>query len=224
MKSLFALTLTAIAIMMSTPQSLFAETIYVTDDWKFEMRERPCAKCKILIYNLPSGTPLEKTGATEGIWVELRTESGKTGWMPKNYLSSLPAARKELESAEKNASKAILEAELAKTQLHLVTRELQGAGIEIEVVDVTAEDGVTSIQAPKIIGNLAALGRQNSDLRERLQLLENDLDMRVAEIDRLTDNEKQQFFGYGVMAILAGALLAVLLPRIPRKKSHSEWA
>lgn len=201
-----------------------AETIYVTDEWKFEMRERPCPKCKILIYNLLSGTKLEKTGVVEGEWIQLRTADGLVGWMPENYLSTLPAARGAVAKAEQAETRATIESDLAKKHLEMATRELQDAGIEIEIVTATAEDGVTSIQVPRIIGNLSALGRQNSELLERVQVLQNELDIRGAEIDRLTDSEKQQSFAYGAIAVLAGAILAVLLPRIRPRKLHSEWA
>lgn len=202
----------------------FAETIYVTDAWKFEMRETPCFQCKIAIFGLPSGTKLETTGVTEDGWTQLTTANGTTGWMPNNYLSPIPAARNELEAALEATKKSTSRAELASAQMLQVTEELERAGIEIEVIEVSSDDGLATIQAPRIIGNLATLGRQNKELLERSQLLQNELDLRVAEIDRLRESEVTTFFLYGACAVIAGAFLAVILPKLKPKKSQSEWA
>lgn len=213
-----------ISFILLVPALAAAETMYVTDAWKFEMRETPCFQCKIAILGLPSGTQMETTGLTEGAWTQVVAPNGTTGWMPNNYLSPIPAARDELDSAVANAEKATATAELANSQIQQVTRELERAGIELEVVDVSSEDGLATIQAPRIIGNLATLGRQNMELLERNQVLQNELDLRVAEIDRLEQSEVKSFFLYGAGAVIAGAFLAIILPRLKPKKSQSEWA
>lgn len=201
-----------------------AETAYVTDAWKFEMRETPCFQCKIALAGIASGTRVEKTGLTEGNWTQITLQNGTMGWMPNTYLSDLPAARNELESAIANAQSSAARADLASAQMLNVTEELERAGIEIEVVEVSSDDGLATIAAPRIIGNLATLGRQNKELLERNQLLQNELDLRVAEIDRLKESEVKTFFIYGAIAVIAGALLAVILPRIKPRRSSSEWA
>lgn len=206
------------------PFSAIAETVYVTDAWKFEMRETPCFQCKIAILGIPSGTPLETTGEVEDTWTQVRTENGTVGWMPNNYLSPVPAARNELGTAQDRADRASARADLTSLQMQQVTEELQRAGIEIEVVDVSSDDGLATIQAPRIVGNLATLGRQNKELLERSQLLQNELDLRIAEIDRLKDSEVKTFFIYGAGAVIAGAFLAVILPRLKPRRSSSEWA
>lgn len=216
--------LSALVVMTFLSVNLHAETVYLTDSWKFEIRERPCARCTIVIYGLPSGTALETTGNTSEEWVEVTTRGGTTGWVTENYLSPIPAARNEVDSAKQSAAAANSKSDLAMTQLENVTTELRRAGIEIEVVDVASDDGLATISTPRIVGNLATLGRQNRELNERSQILQTELDLRNAEIDRLKDSEKKTFFVYGAAAILLGALLAVILPRIKPRKSNSEWA
>lgn len=206
------------------PFFTFAETVYVTDAWKFEMRESPCFQCKIAILGIPSGTRLDTTGEVEGSWTQVSTQNGTIGWMPNNYLSPVPAARNELQSAQENAERSAARADLAGSQMLQVTEELERAGIEIEVVDVSSEDGLATIQAPRIMGDLATLGRQNKELLERNQLLQNELDLHIAKIDRLEDSEVRSFFVYGAVAVIAGAFLAVILPRIKPRRSSSEWA
>jgi len=218
--AVFSLALTALWL----PFSASAETIYVTDAWKFEMRESPCFKCKIAILGIPSGTRLEATGQVEDGWTQVSTQNGTVGWMPSTYLSPVPAARNALDEAQQNAKSAVARAELASIQMENVTEEIRRAGIQIEMVEISSDDGLATIQAPKIIGNLATLGSQNMELHERSQLLQNELDLRIAEIDRLKSNEITTFFMYGAAAVIAGAFLAVILPRLKPRRSSSEWA
>ena len=56
------------------PFSISAETVYVTDAWKFEMRESPCFQCKIARLGIDSGTQLE-TLDTEGSWTQVRMQN-----------------------------------------------------------------------------------------------------------------------------------------------------
>ena len=205
------------------PLSISAETVNVTDAWKFEMRESPCFQCKIARLGIDSGTQLE-TLDTEGSWTQVRMQNGTVGWMPNNYLSRVPAARNELDNAQKSAEIAVSKAELASQQMAKVTEEIRRAGIQIEMVEISSDDGLATIQAPKIIGNLATLGSQNMELHERSQLLQNELDLRIAEIDRLKGSEIKTFFMYGAGAVIAGAFLAVVLPRLKPRRSSSEWA
>lgn len=215
--------LSMLAFLLSVSPLSLAETIYVTDAWKFEMRESPCFQCKIARLGISSGTPLETTGQIEGDWTQVVTQDGTIGWMPKNYLSPLPAARNELNAAKEDATISASQADLANTQMLQVSQELERAGIDIEMIEVTSDDGLATIQAPKIIGNLATLGRQNKELLERSQLLQNELDVRVAEIDRLKESELKTFFFYGAAAVIAGAFLAIILPRLRPRRSQSEW-
>eukprot|EP00903_Cladosiphon_okamuranus_P004445 g4443.t1 len=126
-------------------------------------------------------------------------------------------------SAISSAAQSEARAALASTQIMQVTQELERAGIEIEMVDITSDDGLATIQTPRIIGNLSTLGRQNRELLERSQLLQNELDLRVAEIDRLKESEVKAFFLYGAGAVIAGAFLAIILPRLKPRRSQSEW-
>ena len=215
-KALIALTLISLSGMSA------AQVQYVTDSFKFEIRESPCWSCKIT-NSLLSGTQVEVLGQQES-WSQIVAENGVEGWIFNRYLSELPAARGQLDAAKTAANEWSSKAQLASNQIDLVTRELQQAGIEIELIDITSDDGLASIKAPRIVGNLATLGRQNRELLERSQLLQTELDLRVAEIDRLKQSEVKKFFVYGAGAVIAGALLAVVIPRVRPRRTQSDWA
>ena len=113
---------------------------------------------------------------------------------------------------------------MLQSQFELLTREIIASGIEIEMVEVSNEDGSVVIEAPHIIGNLATIGSQNEELLRRNQLLQNELDLRNAEVDRLTDESWKMYFLYGGGAVFGGAILCLILTRIRPRRSYSEWA
>jgi SH3 domain protein len=201
------------------------DTLYVTDNWRFEMRDSPCWECTIT-RSLPSGTALTvlpTDGEVDG-WQRVRTPNGFEGWISERYLQETPSADTRVEEAEQLAQQAQAEQELLQDQFELLTREIVASGIEIEMVEVSNEDGSVVIQAPHIIGNLATIGSQNEELLRRNQLLQNELDLRNAEVDRLTDESWKMYFLYGGGAVFGGAILCLILTRIRPRRGYSEWA
>lgn len=202
-----------------------AETMYVTDTWRFEMRETPCWECKIA-RSLGTGTKLEileDSDQVEG-WKHIRTASGYEGWMSDRYISENPSAASQLEESLAISTVAATEQKLLREQFALLSTELRDAGIDVEMVDVSSEDGTVTIQAPRVIGDLATVGSQNEELLRRNQLLQNELDLRSAEIDRLSDDSWKAYFVYGGSAVFAGVLLCLFLGSIKPRKKYSEWA
>ena len=185
---------------------------------------RPALIVKFCITASKAETQLEALGEEEGKWVKVETAGGTVGWMPKNYLSEDPSAQSELDEAVNTATLAATEQQLLREQMALLTSELSGAGIDIEMIKVTSEDDSVQIQVPRIIGNLAQLGSQNEELLTRNQLLEHELDLRAAEIDRLSDTQWKGYFMYGGAAVFFGIVLCLLLTNIKPKKRYSEWA
>lgn len=213
------LLLTSVASVAQT------ETMYVTDKWRFEMRETPCWECKIA-RSLETGTKLEILEGSDEVegWKHIRTASGYEGWMSDRYLSENPSAASQLEESLAISTVAATEQALLREQFALLSTELRDAGIDVEMVDVTSEDGTVTIQAPRVIGDLATVGSQNEELLRRNQLLQNELDLRSAEIDRLSDDSWKAYFVYGGSAVFAGVILCLVLGRIKPRKKYSEWA
>ena len=202
-----------------------ATTMYVTDDWRFEMRETPCWECRIS-RSLKTGTEVEILQTEEPVegWKQIRTVSGYQGWMANRYLSDSPSAASQLEAARQISTVAATEQTLLREQFALLTTELQDAGIDVEMVEVSSEDGSVTIQAPRVIGDLSTVGHQNEELLRRNQLLQNELDLRAAEIDRLSDDSWKAHFIYGSSAVFAGVILCLVLGSIKPRKKYSEWA
>lgn len=224
-KFLFAAFLAAVALQGQAQTETQPETLYVTDNWRFEMRNSPCWECTIT-RSLPSGTALRvlpTDGQVDG-WQRVSTPNGFEGWISERYLQESPTADTRVSQAEQEAQQALAEQSLLQSQFELLTREIIASGIEIEMLEVSNEDGSVVIEAPHIIGNLATIGSQNEELLRRNQLLQNELDLRNAEVDRLNDESWKMYFLYGGGAVFGGAILCLILTRIRPRRGYSEWA
>lgn len=215
--------LTTLLFCLSVTAS--AEVMYITDKWRFEVRESPCWDCKI-VRSLETGTELEILTTEEAVegWKNIRTSSGYEGWISDRYLSDAPSAASQLDESLAISTVASVEQKLLREQFALLSTELQDAGIEVEMVEVSSEDGKVTIQSPRVVGDLATVGHQNADLLRRNQLLQNELDLKSAEIDRLSDDAWKAYFIYGASAVFAGVILCLILGSIKPKKGYSEWA
>ncbi|MEX2365584.1 MAG: TIGR04211 family SH3 domain-containing protein, partial [Pseudohongiellaceae bacterium] len=217
-------------LTLASMQSLAQEeeqptTVYVTDNWRFEMRDSPCWECTIS-RSLPSGTALQvlRTDNPVDGWQNVRTPNGFEGWISERYLQDSPSADTRVQEAEQQAQQAQIESELLRNQFELLTEKIIASGIEVEMMEVSNEDGSVVVQTPQIIGNLATIGSQNEELLRRNQLLQNELDLRNAEVDRLTDESWKMYFLYGGGAVFGGAILCLVLTRIRPRRGYSEWA
>ncbi len=206
------------------PLAASADTIYVTDVWRFELRESPCWDCSIL-RSLATGTELEIIETDESVedWTHVRTQGGNQGWISNRYLSESPSAASRLDEALRIAADAATERALLREQFERLSREISAAGIDIEITEVASEDGSVVVQTPQIVGNLATVGLQNEELLRQNQLLQNELDLRIAEIDRLSDDSWQTYFLYGGGAVFAGVVLCLVLIRLRPRRGYSEW-
>jgi len=220
-----AFSLASLLFLATVASNVQAKTMYVTDKWRFEMRETPCWECKIA-RSLETGTRLEVLEDGEQVegWTHIKTQSGYEGWISNRYLSENPSAASQLEESLAISTVAATEQILLREQFALLSTELRDAGIDVEMVKVSSEDGTVTIQAPRVIGDLATVGSQNEELLRRNQLLQNELDLRSAEIDRLSDDSWKAYFVYGGSAVFAGVILCLVLGSIKPRKKYSEWA
>jgi SH3 domain protein len=102
----------AIAVLLATSAS--AETAWVKDEVRLNLRSGPGTKYRIL-HSIGTGDKVDVLNRGEG-WTEVRSEAGE-GWIPEGFLQpEAPAAvRLERLEAQTTGSRAKLEALTAKT-------------------------------------------------------------------------------------------------------------
>ncbi len=193
--------------MLSLTLSLnvLAATRYVSDDVFIYLHSGPSLDYRIIgtIKVGASVTTLKYDDNTK--FMQVKTQSGKTGWVNNKELQkSLPA----------------------KTMLPAVQKELKEAQAKLSTIaadnDKTLADKIQSISDKD--GLIATL----EDEKELLQLTIDDLKARNLDLDLLQDTKeeriKMDWMLYGGSVLFFGMLVGLLIPFIPRrKKRQNNW-
>jgi SH3 domain protein len=201
-----------------------AQTVYISDEYRVPLRKSPCPRCSILHRGIKSGSPLTLVETNDEGWSHVTTKGGMDGWMPSHYLQKQPTARDQLAGTkakfETLQSKHLVQGEELKTLKQKHSQLLE----ELKSTQST-KDGIDSElkTIKKISSNAISINKQNQELLERNGLLQSEIDILKAANQRLSSSERNTWFLYGVFAVVMGALLSVLIPRIKRRKRFSEW-
>ncbi|MBT5330590.1 MAG: hypothetical protein HOL48_02275, partial [Porticoccaceae bacterium] len=112
---------------------------------------------------------------------------------------------------------------LLRLQIEDLLSELTEMGLAVETVELESEEGEISRPVMSISGDVIGLNSQNEELIRRNQLMQQEIDILIARNERLEDSSWRSWFIYGAIAVLAGALLSVILPRLLPRRKYSEW-
>ncbi|MFK8015788.1 MAG: TIGR04211 family SH3 domain-containing protein [Gammaproteobacteria bacterium] len=200
-----------------------AQTAYVNDQLEITLRSGESTQHSI-VRMLTSGARVEVVSRNpESGYAQVRLEDGRTGYVLARFLSDIPAARDRLVNAEQRlatltAQKATVDQQLAtlreakrdgdKTSADLNTRN-QALNDELAQIKRTAADALN-------------LDARNKDLSSKLDVSETTISELRAQNTELEAGSAQRWFMLGAGAVLFGALLGFLLPRI-RWPRRSRW-
>ncbi|NNJ93947.1 MAG: TIGR04211 family SH3 domain-containing protein [Halobacteria archaeon] len=199
------------------------ETRYVSDTLEITMRSGKGTSYGITRM-LRSGTPVEvldedkKTGYTQ-----VRTRSGKEGWVLSRFLMKTPAARDRLAGAEKKLAEMELENRKLETTL---------ASLKDEKVKLSKNLGSLDNESRKVSQELAEIKRtassalaidtENKELKTRVVSLERELQTVQQENEGLKDRTARDWFMVGAAVVLLGIIVGLIIPRI-RWRKKSSW-
>lgn len=215
--------ITAISTFAQGSENLNLPTLYVSDSFEVPVRKTGCSNCTIVHYGLPSGTMVYDLGEELDDWTLIRSQGGIEGWMPSRFLLDEPVATTQLVAAEAEAAALSEENLLLEQQIDDLLTELTSMGLAVETVELEGEEGEISRPVMSISGDVIGLNSQNEELIRRNQIMQQEIDILIARNERLEDTARRTWFIYGACAVLAGALLSVLLPRLLPRKRYSEW-
>lgn len=197
--------------------------LYVSDSFEVPVRATGCNSCTIVHYGLASGTAVYNLGEEIDDWTRIRSQSGIEGWMPSRFLLEEPTAAMRLEQNQSEFVQMQEENSLLRLQIDDLMSELNDMGLAVETVELESEEGEISRPVMTISGDVIGLNSQNEELIRRNQLMQQEIDILTARNERLEDSSWRSWFIYGAIAVLAGALLAVILPRLMPRRRYSEW-
>jgi SH3 domain protein len=200
-----------------------AETRYVSDTLEITMRSGKGTNFGITRM-LRSGTPVEvlevdkKTGYTQ-----VRTKSGKEGWVLSRFLMSGQAARDRLATAEKNLAELELENRKLTTTMAALTEEK--SGLESNLQELEGQSRGVSQELSEIkrtASSALAIDSENKDLKGRMVSLERQLQTIQQENETLKDRTARDWFMVGAAVVLLGIIVGLIIPKI-RFRKKSSW-
>ena len=149
----FRLLLTTIILTLISANSL-AEQLYVKDQLFAPMRSGPSNGHRVIHAGIPSGSALQKLDS-QGDYTQVKTDSGKTGWLRTDYLSPQRIAKDLLKDAQAKIEL------LSKGQKPLIQRmdqlEQEHEENSIALEKALAENQILSKQLEHIKTNLFVL-------------------------------------------------------------------
>lgn len=219
MKNIFFL----VSCLLILSGNAVAETRYVSDTLEITMRSGKGTSFGITRM-LRSGTPVEvlnidkKSGYTQ-----VRTNSGKEGWVLSRFLMKGQAARERLATAEKN----LAELELENRKMTTATaalKEEKGA-LESNLSALEGESRGVSQELAEIrrtASSALAIDSENKDMKSRMVSLERRLQTVQQENETLKDRTARDWFMVGAAVVLLGIIVGLIIPKI-RFRKKSSW-
>jgi SH3 domain protein len=222
-KKVIYIALSISALTLPSTNSFAQAAQWVTDDLSVTMRSGKSNQHKIVKF-LTSGTKASVLEVDQETGYSLVRVGTKEGWVVSQYLNSEKPPREQLADAKATIAKLTdnstpLQKKLADLETKNLAQSEQVRAIKTSNQTLSAE----LARIKEVAGGALNLNEQNHNLIEKNQMLQNDADLLRAENERLTDNTKVEWFLNGVFAVGFGVFLALFIPRLTPRKSHSEW-
>ena len=200
-----------------------AETRYVSDNLEITMRSGKGTSYGITRM-LRSGTPVDVIEEDkEAGYTNVRTKSGKEGWVLSRFLMKGQAARDRLAAAEKSLAELELENRKMETSMTALTEEKRA--LEKELADLEGQSRNVSQELSEIkrtASSALAIDSENKDLKGRVVSLERQLQTLQQENEGLRDRTARDWFMVGAGVVLLGIIVGLIIPRI-RWRKKSSW-
>lgn len=220
MKKLIAIIF--IVLPLLAPLTVSAETTrYVSDELEITMRNGQGVKFAIRKM-LSSGTKLKVIETDPAGYSKVSTPSGVEGWVLTRYLSNTPSARNSLAASEQKVAN--LELELAKYKEEIQALSSQNTDASSENLSLTETSqrlGKELDDLRRTASSAVALDNENRQLKERLQLVDDQMQSLEIENNSLKDSSSKNWFLIGAAVLFGGIILGLILPRLRFQKKES---
>ena len=200
---------------------------YVSDKQYVPLRSGAGNDYRITHRGIPSGTRMKiARTSSDGVWAEITTDRGTTGWIRTQYLMQDLPAQNRVDAAEKRAAEAV--AKSAALSEELAALRAQSTELEGRLNSSGSELGSVTeelAQLKQISGNAIQLDIDNRRLVEESENLRSDVEMLESENQRLQDKLESEDFLNGALAVLLGVIITLVVPRLwPKRRKSSSWA
>jgi SH3 domain protein len=200
-----------------------AETGYINDEFEITLRSGESTKHSI-VRMLASGTRIEVLSSNpDSGYSQVLTGDGAEGYVLSRFISQQPVARDRLARTQQRfeklqADKAALDESYAGLLQEKQDTETERARLEARNTELSSD--LEEIR--RTSANVLNIDRQNKELDASLKESEETIARLRTENQTLAARSAQRWFMLGGGAVLVGALLGFLLPRM-RWRRRSSW-
>jgi len=224
LSGLAVLTSASALAQVDSNTSAGGETRYVTDLIFTPIRTGPGGDYRIINKGLPSGTELTYYGTTEdGVWAEVETRGGTRGYLRAQYLQTdIPRANQlnvlEAELATSRDRASTLQQNLDEAMEQLASSDSTMSSTATELAETRAELD----EIKRISGNALQLDQLTKELTGKLEEASARNDLLALENARLEDRVASNQRLEGVLSLIAGIVIALLIPRLTVKRRRND--
>lgn len=204
--------------------SAHAETVYVTENLRLDLRKGPSNGHKI-IKMVKSGSPLtviEKNTKTG--YSKVRTEAGLVGYVVSRYTQTTPASRELLEQA--NIELEQLRLENKRINADLLSMQTDNQNHNSRNLNLTNERDQLSREIRDLkqtAGSAIQIKQQRDQLQERVVNLERENQELRRENQALEDTSNQDWFLNGGIVAFFGIFFGLIIPKLTWQRRRSSW-
>lgn len=213
--------------LFAAAATLAQDVRYISDKQYVPLRSGAGTDYRITHRGLPSGTRLTVARSSDdGLWAEITTDGGTSGWIRTQYLMSEVPAAKRLDAAIERAEKAARKS--SELAAEMDTLKAERSQLLSEVTDSDSQLGSVSEelnQLKQISGKAVQLDADNRRLVVETENLRSEVEMLQSENLRLQDKLASEDFLNGALAVLLGVIITLVVPRLwPKRRKSSSWA
>ena len=180
------------ALLTSLATPVWAESAHIADDVYVFMNSGPSNQYRIS-GRVASGEAVQILNSS-GNYIQIKTENGRTGWVPKQFVASGPSDLIRMP---------LLEKELAASK-----QQLEQQAQKIETLENSNE--VRLNESEKSRAQVVELQQEISELK--------------AKINNMDQSNLIRWLTHGGLVALGGVLIGLLVPYLPRRrKTRNDW-
>jgi SH3 domain protein len=197
---------------------------YVTDVIFTPIRTGPGGDYRIINKGLRSGTAVTFHGITDdGVWAEVETKGGTRGFLRAQYLQTEVPRANQLNILEAELAASKDRATKLKQNLNEAMEQLTSSDSDMSsTTTALAETRAELDEIKRISANAIQLDQLTKELTGKLEDASARNDLLTLENARLEDRVASNQHLQGALSVIAGILIALLIPRLTMKRRRND--
>lgn len=224
MKRSLKQTLVVLAVMFSPATTATAETRYVTDKLKVNVRSGESAQHRI-VTRVHAGDPLQVVAENKQTgYTRVKTASGKNGYILSRFLESEPGAREQLEAATARLKQLEADPDAIQEKYAKLSTEHDKLMIDFDSLSNEKEEieqeliGIRTTAA-----NAIEVFEEKNRLRKQVSSMATVIEDQKLQIQELSNDQNQYWFMVGGGIAFLGILVGLILPNLKLRRRRGSW-